>query len=263
MKVDRNGSPPMFLLSGAGKRYPGTVALAPIRLEIGHEERVAIVGPSGSGKTTLLHLLGGIIQPDVGGVFIDGRPMAKQSPGREMASLVGMIHQHYDLVPRLSVVHNVLAGRLGYWSFWRSLLSLASPQDRNHALEALRTAGIEDKINERTSRLSGGEQQRVAIARLLVQDPRAIIADEPVASLDPTRSTDLMRLLREIAEVSSKTLVASLHSIELVKEHFSRVIGLRVGELAFDMPVDQLTDEVLDELYHIGETATDRLVPVS
>jgi len=170
----------MFHLTGVGKRYPGTEALAPLWLEIGREERVAIVGPSGSGKTTLLHLLGGIIQPDTGEVFVNGKPMATLSPGRELADLVGMIHQQYDLVPRLSVVHNVLAGRLGYWSLWRSLLSLVSPQERHLAREALKTAGIENKISERTSRLSGGEQQRVAIARLLVQNPQAIIADEPV-----------------------------------------------------------------------------------
>ncbi len=253
----------MFLLERAGKSYPGVVALAPLSLEIEAGERVAIVGPSGSGKTTLLHILGGVIQPGQGRVLIDGRPMAGLPRGRELAGLVGMIHQQFDLVPRLSVVHNVLAGRLGYWGLWRSLVSLISPQERHLALAALRKAGIEEKLGERTSRLSGGEQQRVAIARLLVQDPQAILADEPVASLDPARAQDLMRLLRAIAEESGKTLIASLHSVELVRAHFSRAIGLRKGRVCFDLPIAQLTDEMLTQLYDLEGFRDGILAPVS
>ncbi|MFQ5873755.1 MAG: phosphonate ABC transporter ATP-binding protein [Dehalococcoidia bacterium] len=263
MTISQDGRACMFLLEEVGKSYPGTVALAPLSLEIERGERVAVVGPSGSGKTTLLHLLGRVIQPDRGQVLVDGLPMASLSAGRELAGLVGLIHQQFDLVPRLSVVHNVLAGRLGYWSLWRSLLSLVSPQEKELALTALRTAGIEEKVNERTSRLSGGEQQRVAIARLLVQNPQAILADEPVASLDPTRSMDLLCLLRKIAEQSGKTLVASLHSIELVRANFSRVIGLRKGHLAFDLPVQRVTDEVLDELYDLGGARDSQLAAAS
>ncbi len=263
MTSGRNGHGPIYCLDGISKIYPGVVALAPLSLEIRREERVAIVGPSGSGKTTLLHLLGGVIQPDQGRVVIDGRNMSSMASGREKASLVGMIHQQFDLVPRLSVIHNVLAGRLGYWSLWRSLISLISPQERQLAAEALRKAGIEDKISQRTSRLSGGEQQRVAIARLLVQDSQVILADEPVASLDPTRSEDIVRLIREIAEESGKTLLASLHSVPLVRAHFTRVIGLRKGTLAFDLPVTQVTDDILTELYDLEDTRDGVLSPAS
>ena len=263
MNAGRNGHGPIYCLEGISKSYPDVVALAPLSLEIRREERVAIVGPSGSGKTTLLHLLGGVIQPDQGRVVIDGRNMASMASGREKAGLVGMIHQQFDLVPRLSVLHNVLAGRLGYWSLWRSLISLISPQERHLATEALRKAGIEDKISQRTSRLSGGEQQRVAIARLLVQDSQVILADEPVASLDPTRSEDIVRLIREIAEESGKTLVASLHSVPLVRAHFTRVIGLRKGTLAFDLPVTQVTDDILTELYDLEGTRDGVLSPAS
>ena len=191
-------------------------------MEIRSGERVAILGPSGSGKTTLLHIMGGVIQPDQGSILINDRPLSSLRPGRELASLVGIIHQQFDLVPHLSVMHNVMAGRLGQWGTLRSLFSLVSPRERHLAVDALEKLGIADKLYERTSRLSGGEQQRVAMARLLVQTPKAILADEPVASLDPARAEDLLRLLTDIARESGKTLVTSLHSTQLVRTYFSR-----------------------------------------
>ena len=246
-----DGRRPMFVLEGVAKAYPRAAGLAPISLEIEAEERVAILGPSGAGKTTLLHLMGGVIQPDRGSILIDGQPLSSLSPGRELASLVGVVHQQFDLVPHLSVVHNVLVGRLGSWSTLRSVVSLVSPRDRHLAVDALEKVGISDKIYERTSRLSGGEQQRVAMARLLVQTPRAILADEPVASLDPARAEDLMSLLTDIVRESGTTLVASLHSVQLARTYFYRAIGLRNGELQFDLPVAELTDEMLESLYDI------------
>ena len=252
MTSSTDGHAPMFLLDRVEKAYPRTVALAPVSLRIEVGERVAILGPSGAGKTTLLHLMGGVTQPDRGRIFISGRPLGNLSPGRELAGLVGLIHQQFDLVPQLSVVHNVLAGRLGQWSTLRSLVSLASPRERHLATEALGRLGIGDKIHERTSTLSGGEQQRVAMARLLVQTPRAILADEPVASLDPARAQELMRMLTELVSGSGKTLVASLHSVELARTYFSRAIGLRNSELQFDLPVAAVTDTMLEDLYAIA-----------
>ncbi|HIA15454.1 MAG TPA: ATP-binding cassette domain-containing protein [Dehalococcoidia bacterium] len=145
-------------------------------------EAVAIAGRSGSGKTTLLHLMGGVIQPDSGDISFNGHRLSEMKPGRELSSLVGVIHQQYDLVPHLSVLHNVLAGRLGQWGILQSLMSLVYPKNQTLAVGALEQVGLVDRIRERTSRLSDGEQQRVAIARLLVQDPEVIIADEPAAS---------------------------------------------------------------------------------
>ena len=251
MTSSKNGHVPMFTLEGVAKAYPRTVALAPISLEIEAGERLAVLGPSGSGKTTLLHLMGGVIQPDEGNILINGLPLSGLNPGRELASLVGVIHQQLDLVPHLSVVHNVLAGRLGQWSTFRSLFSLVTLRERYLAVDALGKLGIADKLYERTSRLSGGEQQRVAMARLLVQTPRAILADEPVASLDPARAEDLMRLLTDIVREAGKTLVASLHSVHLTRTYFSRAIGLRNGGLQFDLPVGELTDDILEDLYDI------------
>jgi phosphonate transport system ATP-binding protein len=240
-----------FVLDDVNKVYPEKVALAPLSLTIARGERIALVGPSGAGKTTLLHLLGGITQPNQGRIWIHGQPLASFNPGRKLSSLVGIIHQQFDLVPSLAVVHNVLAGRLGQWGFARSLVSLISPRERTRAIEALEKVGIADKVNERTIRLSGGEQQRVAVARLLVQDPRIILADEPVASLDPARAQDLLSLLCDITTQRGETIVASLHVVDLVRRYFSRVIGLRNGELQFDIPSCELTEEILEQLYEI------------
>ncbi len=251
-------------LERVSKSYGQRTALSPISLSIEDGETVAIVGPSGSGKTTLLHLIAGVTQPDGGNVTLRGKKLADLDHGRDLSSLVGVIHQQFDLVPNLSVVHNVLAGRLGEWGLWRSLISLVSPRDRHLAERALERVGLADRMYERTSRLSGGEQQRVAIARLLVQDPAIIVADEPVASLDPARADDLVRLLAVIAEESSKTLVAALHSIDLARTYFSRVIGLRNGGVQFDLPIEQLTDEMLSELYDLtGLDEPDGLVDAS
>lgn len=250
-------APPLLIAArGITKSYSHVPALAPLDLSVQEGERVALAGPSGSGKTTLLYLLGGVVQPGEGEVVIDGRPLRRLGPGKELAQLVGLVHQNYDLVPHLPVIHNVLAGMLGQWSLLRSAISLFWPRDRHLAERALAELGLGDKALERTSHLSGGEQQRVAIARLMVQAPRIILADEPVSSLDPLLSEEMLRLLTSLADSSGRTLVASLHSPRLIRKYFTRVIGLREGILQFDMPAIGLTDEVLAQLYdlnHHGE----------
>lgn len=233
------------------KSYSRVKALAPLSLDFLQGEKVALAGPSGSGKTTLLYLLAGIIQPDNGYVSIDGRRLSDLRPGEELARLVGVMHQQYDLVPNLPVVQNVLAGRLGQWGLFRSILSLVWPQERQLAEKALTQLGIADKLQERTSRLSGGEQQRVALARLLVQSSLIILADEPVSSLDPARAEDMVRLMTDLADSSGKTLVVSLHSPTLIRKYFSRAIGLREGLLQFDLPVEEMSDGVLERLYEL------------
>jgi len=189
----------LLVAAGISKSFGRVQALTPLSITIGQGERVALAGPSGSGKTTLLYLLAGIIQPDAGELLLAGQDMTRQRPGKEKAGLVGLIHQQYDLVPHLSVLHNVLAGRLGQWSLFRSLISLVWPQDRQVAEAALGQMGIADKIHQRTSHLSGGEQQRVAIARLIVQESRIILADEPVSSLDPARAEEMLEILTALA----------------------------------------------------------------
>lgn len=242
----------LLVAQGISKSYSRVEALAPLTLTIRHGERVALAGPSGSGKTTLLYILAGIIQPDGGYVSIDRRRLSDLRPGEELARLVGVLHQQYDLVPNLPVVQNVLAGRLGQWSLFRAVLSLLWPQERRLAEKALSQLGIVDKLQERTSLLSGGEQQRVAIARLLVQSPLIILADEPVSSLDPTRAEDTLRLMTDLADPCGKALVVSLHSPALIRKYFSRIIGLREGMVQFDLPVEKMTEGILDRLYELN-----------
>lgn len=244
---------PMFVVEGVRKTYGPVTALGPISLVVGRGERVALVGPSGAGKTTLLHLLGGVIQPTNGAISIAGQPLARLSSGRELARLVGVMHQQLDLVPHLAVVHNVLAGRLGAWSVLRALVSLIAPRELPRAVAALERVGIADKLYERTARLSGGEQQRVALARLVVQDPAVFLADEPVAALDPARAEDLLQMLVDIARADGKTLVVSLHSIHLALRFFERIIGLRSGQVQFDLPAQAVTAEHVAGLYALAE----------
>lgn len=252
---------PIVVAEGISKSYSQVRALTPLDFSIQPGERVALAGPSGSGKSTLLNLMAGILQPDAGQLYVDNRRLADLQSGRELSKLVGIIHQQYDLVPHLPVIHNVLAGRLGQWSLFRSLISLVWPQDRQLAESALTKLGIADKAQERTSHLSGGEQQRVAIARVMVQSPSVVLADEPVASLDPARAEEMLRLLTDLTSSADKTLVVSLHSPYLIQKYCSRVIGLREGQMVFDLPASDVTEAVLDRLYDLNRYPTEELVP--
>lgn len=258
MTRNDNNATPLVEARGVAKSYSGVVALAPLSFVIKPGERVAIAGPSGSGKTTLLELMAGALQPDQGDLVLDGRDLSRLKPGRELSSLVGMINQAYDLVPHLPAIHNVLAGRLGDWSLLKAMVSLVWPRDRQLAEDALEQLGIADKLYERTAHLSGGEQQRLAVARLMVQAPKIILADEPVSSLDPARAEDMLDLMTgliydsgsdEPVHTPDKTLIATLHSPELILKFFTRVIGLRQGELQFDRPASQVSIEDLEDLY--------------
>ena len=242
---------PAVRLDGVSKRYDETTVLAPLSLTVEPGERVALIGPSGAGKTTLLRLIAGAVAPSTGCVELRGRDVASLRPGRDLARLVGMIAQQFDLVPNLSVLHNVLAGRLGEWSFGRSLLSLVWPRDQRLALDALERVGVTHLAHQRAGRLSGGEQQRVAIARVLVQRPTVVLADEPVASLDPARAREVVRLLTDVTGEQGETLVASIHSLDLAREYFERIVGLRNGLVQFDVPTFSVHDHMLEELYEI------------
>lgn len=242
----------MFVIQGARKTYGALTALAPLDLAIAAGERVALMGPSGSGKSTLLGLLSAALRPDDGRIVIAGRDAADLRPGRELSRLVGVMAQGFDLAPSLAVVHNVLAGNLGVWSLPRSLMSLIVPRDAEQARAALARVGIAEKLYERTSRLSGGEQQRVALARLLVQSPRAILADEPVSSVDPARADDIVAMLMDVAEDGGKTVVASMHAVPLALKYFARVIGLRHGRVVLDARTEQVTVADLDALYDLS-----------
>ncbi len=247
-------------LEGVDVRFGRLTALEGVDLEVHAGERVALVGPSGAGKSTLLSLLNGSLEPSAGRATVLGRDLARLRP-RELRALrrrIGTIHQQFDLVGPLRVVHNVNAGRLGEWSLARAALSLVSPRDVQAVEAALRRTGIDEKLFERTERLSGGQQQRVALARVLLQDPDVILADEPISSLDPTRGREVMDLLRDLAVESGKTLVVSVHAVEYALSHCQRVVGLRAGRVVLDAPVAEVDPLTVESLYRIHEEPAER-----
>lgn len=248
------------------------VALDGISVGIQRGQRVALIGPSGAGKTTLFRLLNCTLRPTSGKLLISGEDVhaLHGKALRRTRRLIGSVYQQHNLVPRLRVIHNVLAGQLGRWSTLRSLFSLAKPADVKLAHDALSRVGIGDKLFERTDELSGGQQQRVAIARVLMQDPEVVLADEPVSSVDPTLAASIVRLLIDITQDTHKTLIVSLHSVDLALAYFPRVIGVKAGRISFDLAPDKITDGMLEDLYsgtfrdHSNvEGASERIRPVA
>ncbi len=246
----------LFDLRHVTQRFGAFTALADVNLKIQAGERVALVGASGAGKSTLLRLLNGSLFPAEGEVEILGENL-RQLRGRRLQRLqaqVGTVYQQFHLVDNLRVIHNVNAGHLSRWPFWKALISLVYPLEVKTALQALAQVGIAEKLYDRTDRLSGGQQQRVALARVLVQNPVAILADEPIASLDPERSREIMNLLRHLCEQEGRTLVVSLHDIGFACSHCERVVGLRQGRILFDLPSSQVTPPLLEQLYNLEPT---------
>jgi phosphonate transport system ATP-binding protein len=246
----------IYRLDAVGKLYPsrrGDVAsLTAVSLEVAAGERVAVIGPSGAGKTTLFRLLNGTLRPSSGVLRFRDRDVAALSPreARAMRRRIGTIHQQSLLVPSLSALDNTLCGALGGWSLLRSLRAAIAPAhaDVDRAMAALDRVGLADKRDARADELSGGQQQRVAIARLVMQDPEVILADEPFAALDPALTEAIAALLLGLAD-AGRTLVCTLHDVELALRLFPRVVALRSGRVAFDAPSDAVSRDALDELY--------------
>ena len=241
----------VFEINEISKSYGSVIALCDLSLNIKRGEMVALIGPSGAGKTTLLNVLATVVKPDGGSILLDGLALEKYKGVKALAQKLGIIRQQFDLVGSLPVIHNVLAGRLKDWGFFKSLISLIFPRDKELAIKALSRVGLHDKIYAKTSNLSGGEQQRVAMARLLLQNQEVILADEPVSSLDQARAEDILSALTNITKEEGQTLIASLHSVEYAKKYFSRVIALRQGKVYFDLPSADITEEHLKELYSL------------
>jgi phosphonate transport system ATP-binding protein len=229
----------------------GEAALDDVSLRVRRGEHVAFIGPSGAGKTTLFRILNLTLRPTAGTLTLDGTDAAQLSDAalRRARTRIGTIYQQQNLVGRLRVVHNVLAGNLGRWSTLTALASLVRPRDVPAAAQALEKVGIPEKLYARTDELSGGQQQRVAIARVLVQDPDVILADEPVSSVDPSLAVAIVTLLRKLSHESRKTLLMNLHSVELALSHFPRIVGVRDGRIRFDLPPDRIDDQLLAQLY--------------
>ncbi|MCY1260221.1 Vitamin B12 import ATP-binding protein BtuD [compost metagenome] len=229
----------------------GQRALAGIDLRVGTGERVAIIGPSGAGKTTLLRVLATNLRPSAGSYEVLGsQPWALGGAARQrLRARIGLIHQAPPLPPRQRVVTAVLAGRLGQWPLWKSLSSLVYPVDIPGARAALKRLDLADKLFERCDQLSGGQLQRVGIARALYQQPELLLADEPVSAMDPVLAGHTLDLLTREAESRKVTLIASLHAVDLALEHFPRIVGVRDGRIVFDRPAAEVKPTDLQMLY--------------
>lgn len=226
-------------------------ALNNINLNIEKGEFVCIIGPSGAGKSTLIRTINGFVKISDGDLIVNGKNIKNLSE-KELRILrreIGMIFQSFNLVKRISVLRNVLVGRLGYTSTVGSIFNLFSKRDIELAFENLRRVGIEDKAYVRADQLSGGQQQRVAIARALTQEPKIILADEPVASLDPPTAKVVMDYLKKFNKELGITTIVNLHDVDLVRDYGERVVGIRNGEIVFNGSVKELTDKVLREIY--------------
>jgi phosphonate transport system ATP-binding protein len=236
----------------------GTVALKDVSFTVNDGEFLVIIGLSGSGKSTLLRCINRLIDPTEGEIIWHGKDLAKLK-GNDLRMArrdIGMIFQHFNLVKRSSVITNVLSGRLGYTPTMQSFLGKFSAADKQKAQNALDRLGILNQAKKRADELSGGQQQRVGIARALMQDPSMILADEPVASLDPVLAHSILQNLENLNQEEKMTIICSLHYLDLVQRYSTRVIGLRAGEIVYQgtrEEIQKMTDEQFKDIY--GEEA--------
>ena len=247
-----------FQLRDVTVRFAELTALDRISVRIARGERVGFVGPSGSGKTTLLRLLNASLAADDGTLIALGQPFDRLD-GASLKTLrrsIGLVPQRFHLVASVRVIQNVLLGRLGQQGFWASARSFLFPRQAEQVAvyEVLQRVGIGEKLFAKTDHLSGGQQQRVAIARALYQAPEALLADEPVASVDPTRARATIELLTQLAKEEDLTLGISLHDQELARAYLPRLIGLRHGRIFKDAPTEEWTDADFEALYHLSDT---------
>jgi phosphonate transport system ATP-binding protein len=240
-------------LKGVTKRYQGekSAALDGIDLRILSGEFVAVLGRSGAGKSTLIRCINRLVEPDAGEVKWNGRLITALN-ARELRSVrseIGMIFQHFNLLPRLSVLTNVIAGRLADMPRWRTMLGAFSAEDRSRALTALREVGLEPLAERRVEELSGGQKQRVAIARVIMQQPSLLLGDEPISSLDAVTAERVMIFIAGLHRDRGLTVVLNLHDVAAARAYATRIIGLTAGRITFDGTPDQLGDNELRIIY--------------
>ena len=245
----------MLRIQNLSKTYPsGTQALKNVSFDVKDGEFMVVIGLSGSGKSTLLRCINRLIDPTEGKIFWDDVDITAAPPAelRQIRRRIGMVFQQFNLVKRSSVMTNVLSGRLGYMNPWISLVGIWPHAEKKRAIEALDRVGIADKADERADALSGGQQQRVGIARALMQDPKLILADEPVASLDPVLSHSILQYLEQLNK-EGITVIRSLHFLDLVHRYATRVVALKDGIKVFEGSAQEIDRAKFKEIY--GEEA--------
>ena len=242
----------MITFNHVSKKYPnGFEALKDINLTIEQGEFVAIIGLSGAGKSTLLRTINRMHDITEGSLTVNGTDVMQLRGGqlRKFRRKIGMIFQSFNLVTRTRVINNVLMSKVPDLSFLRALFGVYPKEDKLEALEALDKVGILDKAFVRADQLSGGQQQRVALARTLAQNPQIILADEPVASLDPVTAKQVMGDFQRINKDMNITILLNIHHVDLALQYASRVVGIRSGEIVYDGPTTEVTEEILNEIY--------------
>jgi len=243
----------MLRITGLTKRYrTGDVALRDISLDVPDSQVMALIGPSGAGKSTLIRCVNRLVEPTAGAITLNETEITKLGSGelRRARRRLGMIFQEYALVERLTVMENVLSGRLGYVGFWQSWFRRFPQADIDEAFRLLARVGLQDMVDKRADELSGGQRQRVGICRALIQAPELLLVDEPTASLDPKTSRQIMRLIRELcAERKPLSAIINIHDVALAQTFAERIVGLRLGEIVYDGPPAGLTAEVLTQIY--------------
>jgi len=232
----------------------GTVALRNVSFTVEDGDFLIIIGLSGSGKSTLLRCINRLVEPTEGQIIWNGQDItgANQTELRHFRRKIGMIFQQFNLVKRSKVITNVISGRLGYVNQWGSLFHRFPQEDRERAYKVLERIGIADQAQKRADELSGGQQQRVGIARALMQEPEMILADEPVASLDPVLAHSILQHLEDLNQEDDMTILCSLHYLDLVQRYASRVIGLRAGEIVYRgtrAEIRAMTDDQFKDIY--------------
>jgi phosphonate transport system ATP-binding protein len=242
----------MLSLEGLQKRYPtGDLALRGVSLAVGAGEVLGLIGPSGAGKSTLIRCVNRLVEPSAGVIRLEGRDLAPLSGSglRQARRQIGMIFQEFALVERLTVMENLLSGRLGYTGFWTSWFRRFDSADVARAFELLGRVGLTGMENKRADALSGGQRQRVGIARALMQDPRLLLVDEPTASLDPKTSRQVMRLIIDLCAERGLAAIVNIHDVVLATEFLPRIVGLRAGQVVYDGPAAGVDHDVLTRIY--------------
>src|SRR6267378_5158738 len=242
----------MLRIKGLTKRYPtGDLALKGIDFDLPDGQVMALIGPSGAGKSTVIRCINRLVEPTAGTVALNDTVITGLGRGdlRRARRRMGMIFQEYALVERLSVMENVLSGRLGYVSFWRSWFRRFPQPDIDESFRLLARVGLDDMADKRADELSGGQRQRVGVCRALIQNPELLLVDEPTASLDPKTSRQIMRLIKELCAERGLAAIINIHDVMLAQMFSERIVGLRLGEIVYDGPPAGLTAETLTRIY--------------